>query len=1555
MVQRITIATSVLIIGLLFTALSPVKDLSSPDWLPNLVSQLSNWKNAHSQEKIYLHTDRTFYKPGETIWFSGYLTSGPFGDEKSGVVYVELINPRGKAEKTLTLPVRNDKVSGNFDLTDGHPGGLYKLKAYTRWMMESEGVSPFEKDIQVQAIIYPKILMKVDFEEEAYGPGETVTAEFTLTDLDGKPIAGKDFEFRCNLRGEKFLQEKSRTDQEGIAYLSFDLPESLDSNDGLLNIMVSHNGTTESISRSVPIVLNQISLDFFPEGGDLVTGALSKVAFSARDEFGEPVDIAGEIFNNQGEKLGTFSSFHMGMGTFPLKPFTGENYYVKLTKPVKSAHQYSIPAANVSGYRLALSSEKPGLTFRIFSPEKGEITLAGSSGNKLVEAHTIHVRKGENVYSVPSNSFPAGIARFTLFDGSGIPQAERLIFMHAEKQLKVEITTDREKYLPRENVKVRVKVSDESGKGMPASLSVAVVDEKNLSFADDKQDNITSWMLLSSELKGEVKEPGFYFDKYEPKSREALDLVMMTHGWRRFSWEKVKQPVTETQGPEKQGTLSGMVVDHDGNPVPGAKIALMEGNPVWQLKEVETNQEGVFTFEGISAYQITLQIQNKNGQETRIKFPEKTLELVKTNLVPNPLVNQDPEAVLVLAPEEKPVQNQPVKKPVKQAAPQDMVQAIPPEIDDVQEVQWDGVQLDEVVVVAYDVERKENQLGAAVLSPPEVNEPARVLMGKVAGVYVVSHNGGPGAGTEISIRGNAGFLPGREPLYVIDGTPMNTAAGIMGNQNQNLLDMIPAGDIEKIEILKGGMAASVYGARGANGVIIVTTKQANANEYFETKNRKLKAITFNYGASSYSRVRNFQPVYYGNINAQKRTDFRSLTYWNHDIETDKDGNAEFSFSNSDEISNFRITVEGLSEDGIPIHEEKDFYTQLPFSMTAKIPPILTTGDTVGIPVTFQNHTGNILNGALNTMIPHNLKVLHPLSNTISLDPNQGITLFLKVLVNDLPGKEKIGLKFEGSGFREEIIQPVQTISKGFPRQISVSSKEKHLARTFVIEDPLKGSVKASFTAFPDATGELLAGIESILREPHGCFEQTSSSTYPNVMVLNLLESSKAEMPEVRKKAKDLIGKGYSKLVSYETQEKGYEWFGSVPAHISLTAYGLVEFEDMSRVWSSVDQEMIGRTRNFLLNKRNGEGGYSHTSKSLDSFGGASKEITDVYVTNALVQSDEKGLVKEIDHSLRLANSSRDPYIMALTVQTLFLAGRTHEGEELMASLLKLKNVDGSWSGKSHSITRSGGSSLTVETTALAVLAMLEAPQLPEMDIHQAVKYLAGCRSNYGFGSTQATILSLKAMTGFMEKFAPDKDGGTIELSIDGKIVSELDFSPNDFKTLSYEGLEKYLGEGEHTIEVNFRNSKETIPYSLDVEWKSGVPYSSENCQVELKTSLGSEQVRVGETVRLNAEIINRFSEGLPMTMAVIGIPSGLSAQPWQLKEMQEKGRFAYYEVQDNFLYIYYRFMAPKEIKTLNFDLKAEVPGHYEGPASSSYLYYTAEYKDWEKGLEIRIE
>ncbi len=266
------------------------------------------YNNILPQEKMYVHTDRTLYKPGENIWFKAYPTNADnTTSTQSPVVYAELINPRGSVERKLTLVRQNGVFKGDFNINQNAPGGIYKIKVFTNWMKNSEDPH-FEKEITVQGVVLPRLLMKLDFEKDAYGPDDQVTAELDLRSLDDSPLRRKNFEAAIQLGGQSWKTVKGETDGEGHADIKFRLPDELVTNDGLLNVMISHEGTTESISRSIPIVLNNIDVQFFPEGGDMVMGIENKLGFKALDEFGKAADVSGVVLNGRGETVAKFES-----------------------------------------------------------------------------------------------------------------------------------------------------------------------------------------------------------------------------------------------------------------------------------------------------------------------------------------------------------------------------------------------------------------------------------------------------------------------------------------------------------------------------------------------------------------------------------------------------------------------------------------------------------------------------------------------------------------------------------------------------------------------------------------------------------------------------------------------------------------------------------------------------------------------------------------------------------------------------------------------------------------------------------------------------------------------------------------------------------------------------------------------------------------------------------------------------------------------------------------------------------------------------------------------
>ncbi len=1516
-------------------------------FINNLKIQLKKYTLILPHEKAYIQTDKTFYKPGEVLWFKAYILDGTSHEvtSNSEVMYVELINPRGNVETKLTLPVLNGGASGSFDITESMPGGLYKMRAYTNWMKNFGDDFYFEKEIQVQKVIFPRLLMKIDFAREAYGPSDKVEASLSVRTLEDSPLPQKKYNFKVSLAGQEILHSSGNTDNDGIVNISFNLPNELVTNDGLLNITIKHEGNTESISRSIPIVLKNIKLTFFPEGGELIKGYENNCAFKAIDEFGKPADIEGKIYDKGNNEICSFKSYHQGMGAFRFKP-GNSIYYAKINRPAGIEEKYYLPGPQKKGYLLNIKKQtKEAVIMRIVNPRNEELTLIGQIRGNIVYSKPLLLKNGENDIQIATSEFPSGILQLTLFDNYDIPRCERLVFVNKDKELKIKVTPSKKEYQPREKVELRIETFDKDSIPVPARVSLAVVNDKVISFADDKQDNILSYLLMTSDLKGNIEEPMFYFDKEEPKADTALDYLLMTHGWRRFTWEEIISEDYEVKYfAEKSTSVSGTVIDKSSHMPLQAIVTLLEITGEQRAAQVSTLADGKFLFQNVDPSATKKLIVRAPG----VRAGHIEIQIDKPGFMPNTDFqpgNATDELIPVV-----------IKQKIDEV-PQNSNQ----ENNNVSEEQNfdaflapDVAGLEEIVVVGYGVQKKSDLTAAiSVVNQEDINTGniEQLLSGKIAGADIIDYAPGTGEAANIRIRGT-NSIASNEPLFIIDGVPVSS----LPDSKLSPIGHLNADEIESIEILKDASATAIYGANGASGVIVINTKKKD--EYFKqyTKYPRKRYSVIDVPMKSFSRVREFySPVYNKTKHNEERTDFRPTIYWNPDIKIDKNGSTTVSFYNSDEITTFRAIAEGIGAKGLIGRTESTYFAQLPFTIETKIPPYLTYGDIVEIPLILKNNTEEDVSGKLNIELPEALRSIDELPEEISLAASGNTTSIIRCKVLSVQGKFNLKIEFKTKGLKDAVNQEIEVQPKGFPVSASVSGNELDKQYIIMISDPLEGSLRAKFTAFPDVTSDLLSGIESILREPYGCFEQTSSSTYPNVMVLQYLEETGTANPKLYKKALDLIDRGYKRLISYETNTKGYEWFGQAPAHESLTAYGLMEFADMGKVYSKVDNKMIERTIRWINSRRDGHGNFKLNSMALDQFGRASQKVVNAYVVYALSEAGFNDLNKEYQVAYEESLLSEDPYRLSLMACASYNLGKNVNGNKLIEIMRKkLVKDDFETLHIDHSITMSYGKSLKIETASLYLLALLKAGKVSIYELQKVSGYIIQSRCNGGFGSTQATILALKSLTEFAKFSKHIQSDGTIELYVNGKLFASKHYETGHMGEIALDSLQNAMKKGANTIHVRFTGTKDALPYSLDATWTSMTPNSSNQCVIDMETKLDKPEVKVGETVRLTTRLVDRTKKGQPMTVALIGIPAGLSAQPWQLKELLEKEAFDYYEVRKNYIVVYYRDMKPSEEHIVHLDLKAEVPGMYTAPASSGYLYYTSEFKDWEPGSHIKI-
>ncbi len=1505
-----------------------------------LFSFITYENNNRLIEDIYTQTDRPFYFPGETIWFKSYIVDEAHTITTiSEAMYAELISPKGAVVKKLKIGINQGYAYGNFDTKQDWVGGIYTLKMYTNWMRNYGESAYFTKKITLQKIIRPDALLTLKFEKEGYGKSSNVIANFEAKDLKNNPIANKEITYEVAVKGKRIYSGTTTTNDQGKAKPVFTLPDDLNTIDVVLTVLLPYNDAKESISRSIPVVLDTIDLQFFPESGKIIAGTTNMVAFKAVNEFGKPVDVSGNIINQRGIVVTSFSSHHDGMGSFDLEPLPNTTYYAQVTAPFISEKKIELPIVYKDGTRFSVLIDSLNANVRLFSTIKRALRLEVSSPTKLLWSQNIS--KDQETVVVPTSDFPIGITRFTIYDAVHIPIAERLIFLNPDKKLNIEITTDKNDYETREKIEIKIKTSNRQGTPIPANVSVSVADNKLLSFADDKQDHIESYFLMSSELKGKIHNPVFYFDPKEPKAIKALDNVMLTHGWRDYLYTTKVNQESALYMPEREAIHKGVVVDKKGKPVKAHILIFDEhGNKVMVM---DTNNEGSFACKLGSSSSYILIAYTDDQKALRIvdTTVEKGYDIDEKRIHRSDVLKEGIRIRGFSGVE------RPLKKTIKKNA----------EVTSIA-MEENSAALEEVVVMGFGVQEKKMASGSIITIKSEAIEDApdiaQILQGRVSGIQITNADGIYGNTSKINIRGASSLSGNNQPLYVVDGVLVPAEA----------IKELNPGRIESITVLKDAAATALYGCQGANGIIVISSK--NKRHLSNWGKKKLNNAKFNNyvyhhiykrrSLTNYTPRKFYIPVYDSKLIPEERSDFRNTIYWNPVVQTDEKGEATLSFYNSDAITSFKIIAEGIGCNGLVGHKEKTYSTKKLLSIDFKAPNYMVLHDTVALPIIIKNESSKTMETSLGLSLPKGMTLVEPIPSSIEILPNSTKRLHVRVIPKELYKKNEIVVAAAGGNYKDRVTKEVEVISPYFPTQVSISGS-KNESYSFEVNHIVKNSLTADFTIYTDIVGDVMNGVESLIRQPYGCFEQTSSSTYPNILVLKYLKETGKNNPEITAKAIKYIEEGYKRLIGFETKAGGFEWFGKTPPHETLTAYGVLEFTEMKEIYPEVDQKMINRTVDWLMSRRDGKGGFKKSKQGYDSFASSPKEVADAYIVYAISEAGINiSLEKEYNATYTKALQSNDAYQMALLVATSYNLNRPENGKRLLDILIQnIEEFGFKGLPVENTITRSYGDSKHIETAAFTVLALMKAQENNEVLISKGIEYLVSKRKDGRFGSTQATATALKALIEYTknQKNKLLQKDQTIQLTINGKKLTEK-LQTNEKGQIVMGELQKYIKEGEQIVTVGFSDPEITFPYEMNIRWDSAVPDTSKECNLQLKTTILDQSYSVGDNVRVTVEINNKSIRGVGMPMAIVGIPSGTTPQPWQLKELVERKEVAYYEVFENYLVFYWREFKPSEFKTIALDLKAGIPGVYQAPASCTYQYYADEYKHWIPGNILKI-
>lgn len=774
--------------------LSTFLQVSPPDFL-GIRSDLQRYQRSHIIEKVHLHTDRTTYSAGDTVWFKAYVvaTEKNVPSLLSKYLYVQLLSA-DSVIRSMRLRLNSGLAPGDIPLPDTLSAGHYRIRAYTQWMRNA-------------------------------GPAFFYDKKFWISDKNGQGPAGK-----------------------------------------------------KAAGNNI--------ISFFPEGGTLISGIPSVVAFKAIGPDGLSREFSGYIIDEHNDQVCTFRSQHAGMGSFSFIPYKGSKYTAMVSFADGQRTSTVLPDVASEGYSLAVSTrDTTKLTIQVYASPvlraHGKLTLiaAGNGPAEYIGGITTDTA-GLFTGTLLRKTLSSGVIRLTLFSDNR-PVAERLVFINPVMRYGPVISTDKTVYHPGEKVTLTIRPTDTAAMGQSV-LSIAVTRIDKGQAWESGNASIFSDLLLCPDIRGYVEKPDQYFDTSDQYRLQNLDLLMLTQGWRRYNWDSIANNNYHQvrYHPETGPMISGAVKLTDGKPVSGAKLIALPAKGPGLPIQTNADSSGRFTI-NLAGYPDTtsfmVQASAPKGKgKVYLTFDKPFEPIKKADDIPGPLM----------------------------AAVQTNTADLPPPLSKGRALR--EVRIDQRRNKKYVPEHSFNLNGpgnADVIISQEDIRTAGGLENALIGMIPGFRKGAEGIGYQL--RGGA-----MGPMRVF-------LDGILLDKPEYDLAGYSMTDIESVEVLNAaGDKTFIYGPYGRDGVILINTARSKAGP---ADKRVPPGIGY-YLPAIYRADDFYIPAYNIKDNALQN---RTTVFWTPQLVSPVIGQTSLPILTS-RSGSYRIIAEGISVGGTLIHTEAKF-------------------------------------------------------------------------------------------------------------------------------------------------------------------------------------------------------------------------------------------------------------------------------------------------------------------------------------------------------------------------------------------------------------------------------------------------------------------------------------------------------------------------------------------------------------------------------------------------------------------------------------------------------
>lgn len=844
-----------------------------------------NYLTATLPENIYVQTDKPYYVVEDTIWLKAYVVNAQiFQPSPSNFVYVELIDQQNKVLNRIKLKKDSTGFEGYIKLNETILSGEYALRAYTNWMRNEAPEYFFQKNLTIERVgQIPQLLTMKYIPVE----GDRLQAVAKYTYSDGSGIKDRRIDFNYTKDGRKYKKNYSVTDENGEIRFNIRLnEESADKQNLTATIYDDKWIMSHQQSFTIPYLKKDFDVQFFPESGTLLSETLQSVAFKAIGSDGLSVCIKGKVISGGGREIAEITTQHDGMGKFPLWPHKDSVYYAVVANREGIEKKFRPPAAQAEGIALQLKRKGKNCLYSIENRTgypTDSLFLIGHTRGMISVTKQLKGDKRSGKFSV--SQCPEGILNVAIVDRMGKVFCERMLFIKKPQSPVLQIKTDAMEYGKRKKVEMTLNTRQKG------EFALSVTDANVVKW-DSLSNHIISQLLLKSEIKGYIENPGYYFTNNKKEVNEHLDLLMLTQGWRRYNLTDILQErIPEMKTPLERGqALTGKVKPFLRKKIQGAEIVGFTD----KLKAVHAKVDtmGNYVFEGIEfpdSTAFTINAVNKKGKAKGIMIypsPER-FPSSKKLFIPNPRNAKEMEKQLNLYKEIY------AQNGISKEVLLDDIVVTQKYVSQTGKLAGDFAAYADYVVTEKTIEEEyKNKSVADIIK--------KSIMARFPGISM--------------IEADRFWYRGKPLRFAVD----------MRLIDYHELQYYMAEEIASISFFKEASEVPLYvpvydkiqtaQMNKYRGVILIELKKGGTAHYY----RPSLGLATLYPLGYQKPAEFYSPKYDVADSVQTtKTDFRTTVYWNPKIQTDSDGHATVSFYTTDMGHDMEYVLEGISEKGIP--------------------------------------------------------------------------------------------------------------------------------------------------------------------------------------------------------------------------------------------------------------------------------------------------------------------------------------------------------------------------------------------------------------------------------------------------------------------------------------------------------------------------------------------------------------------------------------------------------------------------------------------------------------